>query len=408
MGRGWKILIGVVVAARRAARGQHARRRGRNQAGRGDRARRPDPRAATAATCRSSTGGPRDGSPIVLIHCFTCAIDWWDGMSPAARTRATASSRSTCSASAAPKSRAPATRWKTRPRWSPKRCARLGVHDATVVGHSLGGTVATALAEVPGSWSTRLVIIDQAPDDNDYEKEGLPLTARLTFMPVIGPGALAGQPRLRDQGRPRRRLRARLRRPRRVRRRLQADDLHLLRRVARRRGRLHRRRVRSTSGSKRTGLPLLAIFGAEEQIYEPEQALAAYATGARRPDRPDPGRRPLAQRREAGADRGAGPRFAVDARPGSGTKCKMACRIEKPSDPVPKLRTHVRFKDITDRTADRRRRPADRLRHARRVRPGARRARPPAASPAAARTPRAPGPDARGDGSRPWRRRPRV
>ena len=23
--------------------------------------------------------GPRDGSPIVLIHCYTCAIDWWDG-----------------------------------------------------------------------------------------------------------------------------------------------------------------------------------------------------------------------------------------------------------------------------------------------------------------------------------------
>src|SRR5262245_8151410 len=28
-------------------------------------------------------GGPRDGSPIVLIHCFTCAIDWWNAMRPA-------------------------------------------------------------------------------------------------------------------------------------------------------------------------------------------------------------------------------------------------------------------------------------------------------------------------------------
>ena len=26
--------------------------------------------------------GPRGGSPIVLIHCYTCAIDWWDGMMP--------------------------------------------------------------------------------------------------------------------------------------------------------------------------------------------------------------------------------------------------------------------------------------------------------------------------------------
>ena len=27
-------------------------------------------------------GGRRGGSPIVLIHCFSCAIDWWDAMRP--------------------------------------------------------------------------------------------------------------------------------------------------------------------------------------------------------------------------------------------------------------------------------------------------------------------------------------
>ena len=26
--------------------------------------------------------GPRSGSPIVLIHCFSGAMDWWDGMLP--------------------------------------------------------------------------------------------------------------------------------------------------------------------------------------------------------------------------------------------------------------------------------------------------------------------------------------
>ncbi len=43
------------------------------------------------------------------------------------------------------------------------------------------------------------------------------------------------------------------------------------------------RRRRSTVGSAngtdaQGGLPLLAIFGAEEQIYDPEKALAAYDT----------------------------------------------------------------------------------------------------------------------------------
>src|ERR1700754_2866817 len=27
-------------------------------------------------------GGPRRGEPIVLVHCFSCAIDWWDGVRP--------------------------------------------------------------------------------------------------------------------------------------------------------------------------------------------------------------------------------------------------------------------------------------------------------------------------------------
>src|SRR5258707_11800692 len=31
--------------------------------------------------------GPRNGRPIVLIHCYTCAIDWWDGMLPALERR---------------------------------------------------------------------------------------------------------------------------------------------------------------------------------------------------------------------------------------------------------------------------------------------------------------------------------
>jgi hypothetical protein len=51
--------------------------------------------------------------------------------------------------------------------------------------------------------------------------------------------------------------------------------------------------------------------------------------------------------------------------------CNPRCRNAMPSDHPPNLRTHVRLNQ-NDRPADRRRRPADRLRHARRVRAGAR------------------------------------
>ena len=118
----------------------------------------------------------------------------------------------------------------------------------------------------------------------------------------------------------------------------------------------------------RAGLPLLAIFGAEDQIYDSRKAIAAYSPGPRRENGADPGVGPLAERREAGADGAARPRIRLV----SGTKCRNACRMRRPSEYRPNLRTHVRFKDNTERTADRRRRPADRFRDTRRVRAGAR------------------------------------
>src|SRR6478609_1309328 len=94
--------------------------------------------------------GPREGSPIVLIHCFTCAIDWWDGMIPllardhrvvAVDLRGYGGSEKPGSGYSIPDQAALVA----------EAMAKLGVRGATVAGHSLGGTVATALSEVPDS-----------------------------------------------------------------------------------------------------------------------------------------------------------------------------------------------------------------------------------------------------------------
>ncbi|HEU4979638.1 MAG TPA: alpha/beta hydrolase, partial [Solirubrobacterales bacterium] len=61
--------------------------------------------------------------------------------------------------------------------------AALGVSGATVVGHSLGGTVATAIAEQSPQLASRVVIIDQATDDSF---EDLSLSQRAATWPVIG------------------------------------------------------------------------------------------------------------------------------------------------------------------------------------------------------------------------------
>ncbi len=217
--------------------------------------------------------GPRTASPIVLIHCFTCAIDWWNGMIPQLdrNHRVIAVDLRGFGGSEKPGS---GYSIEDQARFVAEALRRLKVDEATVVGHSLGGTVATALSEMPGIVK-RLVIIDQAPDNN-YESGGLPFTAKLTLLPVIGPGlwqvtpdfaikeglgvafapgydvpeafvedfnrmtytAYAESPGEEDD---------------------YSNAIPLNRRI----------RV--------DGVPLLAIFGAEDQIYDSKKALAAYA-----------------------------------------------------------------------------------------------------------------------------------
>jgi len=127
--------------------------------------------------------GPRDGEPIVLVHCFSCAIDWWDRVMPAlaSRHRVVAIDLLGHGGSEKPGSGyTPENQAKT----VAEALERLGVEDAEVVGHSLGGSVAVALAETAPALVDRVVIIDTAPD---HSRGSLGFIAGLAFQPVIGP-----------------------------------------------------------------------------------------------------------------------------------------------------------------------------------------------------------------------------
>jgi pimeloyl-ACP methyl ester carboxylesterase len=223
--------------------------------------------------------GPHGAPPIVLVHCFTCAIDWWDGVIPRLDRdhRVIAVDLRGYGGSEKPGS---SYSMEDQAAFVAEALRRLGVRDATVVGHSLGGTVITALNEGFPQLVGRLAIIDQAPDES-YESGGLPFTAKLSFTPVLGPALWRITPdfaikdglgaafapgydvpdRFVDDFR------------RMTYTSYTADTeegdysnaLPLDRRIA------------------RTGTPLLAIFGAEDQIYDARKALAAYAAipGAR-------------------------------------------------------------------------------------------------------------------------------
>ncbi len=181
MGRGWKILIGaiaavVVLLALNALSVDHQTKPASVTE--------PDGEILTLSggEVQAIDRGPRDASPIVLIHCFTCAIDWWDGMIPllARDHRVVAVDLLGHGGSEKPRS---GYSISNQADLVAQALGRLGVSEAAVVGHSLGGPVTVALAEQSPQLVDRAVLIDSIPDTT-YGDVGL--IGELPFKPVIG------------------------------------------------------------------------------------------------------------------------------------------------------------------------------------------------------------------------------
>lgn len=127
--------------------------------------------------------GARTGSPVVLIHCFSCAMDWWDGMVPLLERNHRVITVDLLGHGGSEKPGSGYTP-PNQAKVVAEALERLGVRNATVVGHSLGGSVGVALTEQSPALVERLVIIDMPPD-NSYGDLGF--IAGLAFQPVIGP-----------------------------------------------------------------------------------------------------------------------------------------------------------------------------------------------------------------------------
>lgn len=216
--------------------------------------------------------GPRHASPIVLLHCYTCSIVWWQRLIPLLDRdhRVIAVDLRGFGGSEKPDS---GYSMEDQAAFVAEALKRLDVHGATVVGQSLGGTVGTALTEVPGDYVKRLVIIDQAPEER-FSK-GIGFTAELSTAPVIGPALWQVTP---DSA---------------IKDGLQiafAPGYEVPNEFVDEFNRMTYTSYDSDGEEgdfmdaepldrriERTGTPLLAIFGAEDQIYESKEALAAYA-----------------------------------------------------------------------------------------------------------------------------------
>ncbi len=120
--------------------------------------------------------------PIVLLHCFGCSLHWWDRIVPllTKRHRVIRVDLLGFGGSEKPKS---GYSMEDQARLVALALGRLHVQGAVVVGHSIGFKVATALASESSELVDRLVDIDSASDPSFGD---LPFLARLNFTPVIG------------------------------------------------------------------------------------------------------------------------------------------------------------------------------------------------------------------------------
>jgi pimeloyl-ACP methyl ester carboxylesterase len=122
--------------------------------------------------------------PIVLLHCYTCSLHWFDQIEPllASNHRVIRIDLLGFGGSEKPES---GYEIPAQAAMVAEAMSRLDVEGAMVVGNSMGGMVTASLAEQASQLVDRAVVIGTAPNTEDYG-EGLPLLARLGYVPVLG------------------------------------------------------------------------------------------------------------------------------------------------------------------------------------------------------------------------------
>ncbi|WP_285777694.1 alpha/beta fold hydrolase [Microtetraspora sp. NBRC 13810] len=128
--------------------------------------------------------GPRDAPALVLVHGLAGSTSWWDPLVPmlARSHRVIRIDLLGHGRSAKPAGGGYAI--PEQGRRVGEALDRLGVRQAMVVGHSTGGSVATALAERRRDLVTGLVLIDSGPRMDAFISDGL--VGRLLFVPAVG------------------------------------------------------------------------------------------------------------------------------------------------------------------------------------------------------------------------------
>ena len=126
--------------------------------------------------------GPRDKPNIVLLHGFACSIGWWEDMIPALARDHHVITFDLLGHGGSEKPRE-GYGMEEQARRVSLALDELNVRRATIIGHSMGGAVATALIEQRRPLVASMVLLDSPSGRDD---SSLPFTAELGFVPVLG------------------------------------------------------------------------------------------------------------------------------------------------------------------------------------------------------------------------------
>jgi pimeloyl-ACP methyl ester carboxylesterase len=127
--------------------------------------------------------GPRDAPAIVLLHGFASSLHWWDAITPALASRYHVIRFDLLGDGGSAKPSGGYS-MEHEAQLVEEALSQLGVHRALIVGHSMGGLVATALATRERSLAAGIVLVDSPVNRH---AGSLPLLARVGFIPVLGP-----------------------------------------------------------------------------------------------------------------------------------------------------------------------------------------------------------------------------
>jgi pimeloyl-ACP methyl ester carboxylesterase len=131
-----------------------------------------------------ATGSGPEGAPIVLLHCFGCSSQWWNPiLEQLSQTHRVI--RIDLIGHGGSEKPQGGYEISTQGAAVAEALNQLGVQGATVVGHSMGGMVATSVAESASELVDRIVLIGTPSEAGETS---LPFTDSLIGFPVIGQG----------------------------------------------------------------------------------------------------------------------------------------------------------------------------------------------------------------------------